>query len=165
MITGWRFEHTYAALPPIFSAPAEPTAAGLQARRLALARIDTHLAEGRSVYVGQFLARDDFIDRLGVAARRRQAGFVEIILRVDESTLRRRLALRVERPERPEHLINAAFVSPDDAPELLDMIGQLVARRGSAHSVDATGSIGETLDLIRVVLGGDEYRPGRSDDL
>ena len=26
MITGWRFEHTYAALPPIFSAPAEPTA-------------------------------------------------------------------------------------------------------------------------------------------
>ena len=26
MITGWRFEHSYAALPPIFSAPAEPTA-------------------------------------------------------------------------------------------------------------------------------------------
>jgi len=26
VITGWRFEHSYAALPPIFSAPAEPTA-------------------------------------------------------------------------------------------------------------------------------------------
>ena len=25
MITGWRLEHTYAALPPVFSAPAEPT--------------------------------------------------------------------------------------------------------------------------------------------
>ena len=26
MITGWRFEHTYASLPPVFWAPAEPTA-------------------------------------------------------------------------------------------------------------------------------------------
>lgn len=43
--------------------------AGLQARRLALALASQHLADDHDVYVGQFLARTDFINQLELLDR------------------------------------------------------------------------------------------------
>ncbi len=62
-----------------------PADAGLAARALAIAMIDTHLGSGCDVVVPQLLARPDFIEQLEAVAAARGAEFVEIALDVTQS--------------------------------------------------------------------------------
>jgi predicted kinase len=72
----------------------EPTAAGLAARRLALAMAREHLAAGHDVVVPQLVARGPFVDDLAGVAGRAGAGFHEVVLDVDEGQMLRRFAAR-----------------------------------------------------------------------
>jgi predicted kinase len=80
---------------------ADPTAAGLHARRLALAMAASHLGAGFDVVVAQYLGRPDFIDELDDLARQRGARFVELALLTDEDGSVRRF--RARDLDRPEH--------------------------------------------------------------
>ena len=131
---------------------ADMTAAGRHARRLALAVIETHLSFGHDVYVGQFLARTEFIEQLQVAAERGGARFVEVILAADDRTVRQRLARRAQHPERAEHAVNASLVSAADVPTLIGAIDDLAKLRPAAHRVDASGSLDDTAERVRRVL-------------
>lgn len=63
-----------------------PAAAGVNARRLALAMARTHLESGYDVIVPQLLARAEFIDELALLADQLGVRFVEIALTVDLAT-------------------------------------------------------------------------------
>lgn len=125
------------------------TTSGYHARRLALALADEQLASGHDIYLGQFLARTEFIEQLQAAAQHRGAEFVEFILTVDETTLRNRLANRSGHPDRAEHLVNGSLVSVDDIPDLIRAISELATRRPAAHQVDARGTVDDTLSGVR----------------
>jgi predicted kinase len=134
---------------------ADMTAAGYHARLLALAVIATQLDSGHDVYLGQFLAKTEFIDQLQSAAQRHGATFVEVILIADVATLQRRLAQRALRPERSEHLVNASIVSADDVPSLVHAIDRVARLRPSAKRVDASGELDDTVERVRRVLAVD----------
>jgi predicted kinase len=133
----------------------DPSASGRRAREIVLETAGERLRAGDDVVIGQFLAREEFIDELSALADYLDAVFVEIVLTVDETTLRRRLERRARRPERPEHEVNAALVGPDDAPDLLDRIERLIGRRRRATLIDASGDVETTLALLRSRLEGD----------
>jgi predicted kinase len=133
---------------------ADMTAAGYQARRLALAVVGTQIDSGHDVYVGQFLAKTEFIDQLQRVAESREATFVELILTADVSTLQRRLVQRALHPERPEHPVNASVVSPEDVPTLVRAIDRLATLRPSAQLVDASGELDATVERMRRILAG-----------
>lgn len=134
---------------------ADMTAAGYQARRLALAVVGAQIDSGRDVYVGQFLAKTEFIDQLQRAAEGRGATFVELILTADVCTLQRRLLERALHPGRPEHLINASIVSTEDVPTLVHAIDRLAKFRPSAKLVDASGELDATVERVRRILAID----------
>ena len=127
----------------------DPTGAGYQARRLALAMADEHLATGHDVIVGQYLARTEFIEQLESLARRRIAQFIEFVLLVDRRALLSRLEHRAVTPDRAEHEVNARLVSARDVPELVASMEQLLAQRPSAIPVDASGTPADTVGLMR----------------
>ena len=131
---------------------ADMTAAGYQARRLALAVVGTQLDSGHNVYVGQFLAKTEFIDQLQSVAECHGATFVELILTADVSTLQRRLVERARHPERPEHLANASVVSAEDVPMLVRAIDRLATLRPSAKLIDASGELEATVQRVRRIL-------------
>lgn len=141
---------------------ADQARAGTKARRLAVALIRKELDDGRSVVVGQFLARPDFIDELATVATEHGAAFVEIVLRVDAATLAERLRQRAARPERPEHRVNRALVSPADAPRLVEVMEALVATRPEAVVVEASGTVEQSVQRVRGAVGVGDPRP---DDL
>lgn len=124
-------------------------AAGLQARRLALALIAQQLTDGHSVVLGQYLARPLFIETLEQAASTAGAGFHEFVLDVSPEVLRGRLISRVERPDRPEQQHNNTLVGPDDAPTLVRSMDALRSQRPGAQVIDANGDLTTTLTAIR----------------
>ncbi|UYG16258.1 AAA family ATPase [Brachybacterium huguangmaarense] len=126
--------------------------AGLHARELALALAAAQLASGRDVLVGQYVARPAFLDQLASVAAAADASWVEILLDVDEATLRARLDARARRPERPEQRVNARLVGPDDAPRLLESLTAVRAQRPGLHVVDARGDLEATAAAVRAVL-------------
>lgn len=131
---------------------ADMTAAGYHARRLALAVVAMQLDSGHDVYVGQFLAKTEFIEQLQSLAEGHGATFVEVILTADVATLQRRLAQRALRPERSEHVINASIVSASDVPALVQAIDRVASLRPSAKLVDASGELADTVECLRRVL-------------
>ena len=130
-----------------------PIASGRHARRLALALIDEQLGSGHDVYVGQYLARTEFIEDLEQACRRRSASFHEIVLDVDADRLRRRLDERTLSPSRPEHAINGRLVTAADVPQLIGSLSALRASRSAAIWIDANGDREDTLARIVATLG------------
>ncbi len=126
--------------------------AGQAARRLAVAMVVEQLSSGSDVIVGQFLARPEFIEQLEALASGHNADFVEVVLSVDQPSLRSRLEQRAVSPQRSEHLVNAALVTPSDAPALVQTMEDLVELRPSAVVIDANGSLTSTLQLIRKSL-------------
>jgi predicted kinase len=130
-------------------------AAGLHARRLALAMADEHVAAGNDVIVGQYLAKTDFIEELERLADRWGADFIEFVLVLDDRTLLSRLERRAAQPSRSEHEVNARLVSTGDVPDLLRSMERLLIQRPSAISVDASGAPAETAALIRPHLSFD----------
>jgi predicted kinase len=131
---------------------ADMTAAGYQARRLALALVDAQLGTGHDVYLGQFLAKTEFVGQLRISADSHAATFVEVILIADAATLRRRLTHRSADPERPDHIINASFVAADDVPVLVGAIDKIAELRPSAMFVDASGNLDATVERVRRVI-------------
>ncbi|MEA5456117.1 AAA family ATPase [Sinomonas sp. JGH33] len=131
----------------------DPNASGLHARRLALAIADEQLASGRDVFVGQYLARTDFIEALQDFAVRRSASFHEFILDLDIEHLALRLAGRADFPSRPEHTINGRLVGPGDSARLVQSLADLRASRPAAIWVDANGTPERTLAAIVAALG------------
>ncbi|NNC12537.1 AAA family ATPase [Planctomonas sp. JC2975] len=70
--------------------------AGLAARDLAIAAVQTHLESGRDVVVPQYLRRPEFIDRLEETANAAGARFVETALVVDAATAEGRFTARAD---------------------------------------------------------------------
>ena len=127
----------------------DPTGAGRQARRIALAAAEAHLATGHDVIMGQYLARTEFVEQLEQLSRRLGSRFFEFVLVVDQPTLRARLEHRAMHPHRPEHEVNARLVSVSDVPDLVSSTERLLAQRPSAWPVDASGAPAETVHLLR----------------
>jgi predicted kinase len=73
---------------------ANPHAAGLLARAIALAAARTHLAAGHDVVIPQFLGRTDFIEEAEQAARDAGADFHEIALTDSKENAIQRYAKR-----------------------------------------------------------------------
>jgi len=134
---------------------ADQRASGLQARRLALALIREHLGDGHDVVVGQYLARPEFIEALEATAQGLGARFVEIVLVLDAATLARRLDRRAATPDRPEHAVNNELVTAADAGTLVESLAGILAQRGNAARVDASGSQAETLEAVLELLARD----------
>jgi predicted kinase len=112
-------------------------AAGLQARRLALALAGRHLADGHDVLIGQYLARPAFLEQLEGLAGRSGARFVEAALVADAGILAERLAARRDAPDRPEQAANDRHVGPADAAEHTAALAALLEGRPHAHRLDA----------------------------
>lgn len=129
------------------------TRSGLQARRLATAMIGQHLADGRDVVLGQYLARTPFLEELEQLAAEHGTRFVETVLILDERTLTQRLQGRGEHPDRPEQARNDRFVRPEQASELVRSIEVVLALRPTARRVDASGNIADTLASLRALRG------------
>jgi predicted kinase len=130
----------------------DPSASGLQARRLAVAVAGEHLRAGFDVVMGQYLARTAFIEELELCAERHGARFCELVIDLDAATLATRLADRGGQPDRREHTINNRLVGPADAEALVRSLEPLRRLRPGAVWVDAAGSLSSTLDLLRAAL-------------
>lgn len=118
---------------------ADPYRSGVQARRLAVAMIRQHLQDGHDVFLGQYLARADFIVELEQLAHSCDARFVETVLRLGPDALAERIAQRHRSPSRVEHAVNNALVGADDAPLLVDSISAVLDQRPNAVVIDAAG--------------------------
>lgn len=127
----------------------DPIAAGLRARRLALAALGEHLDAGFDVVLGQYLARVEFIEDLERAAADHGARFHEFVLELDAPELAARLSERATAPDRPEHAINNGLVGPADAAELRESMGEIHRRRAGAVLLDARRPVAETVATIR----------------
>jgi len=128
---------------------ANPTEAGLQARAIWLDRARSLLARKINVYVGQYLARPEFVAQLDALVREVEGQFVELILCIDADQLATRLSERIERPDRPEHEVNNRLLGPADLPELLRSIETIRTLRPHAIDIDASGDIAETAAAAR----------------
>lgn len=125
---------------------------GLQARRLAVALIRQHLADGYDVILGQYLARTAFLEELEQLAADCGARFVEAALVVDEETLAQRLAGRRAAPDRPEQAANDRFVGPVDAPDLVRSIEVVLAHRPAMRRIDGRRSRDDVLAALVALL-------------
>jgi len=136
-------------------------ASGLQARRLAIALIRQHLADGHDVILGQYLARTPFLEELAQLAADSGARLIEVVLLVDEATLSERLSARRRRPDRPEQRANDRHVAPEDAGELIASIEQVLGRRPDARRLDARRDRADLVEELRALLRA-EAAPGAS---
>lgn len=130
----------------------DPSAAGLQARRLALAMADRHLRDGHDVIVGQYLARPEFVRQLSTLAVEAGAEFLHVLLELPASELARRLSARRELPTRPEHATNGPLTDPSDAQQLIDSLADIRRLFPDIHPVDASGSADGTVHALRALL-------------
>lgn len=126
----------------------DPVAAGLLARRLALAVAREHLRSGHDVIVPQYLARTEFIEQLSETAASESAEFIEIMLVLDPDTLAQRLAARAECPDRPGHQVNNLLVGPEDAARLVSSIDELLTQRPQARLVDSSADMACTVHRV-----------------
>ena len=131
----------------------DPIASGLHARRLALALAHEHLRAGWDVVVGQYLARTEFIEQLERCCAAAGAMFVEVVLELSSAELAARLACRAAAPSRTEHLVNNQLVVSDDAQHFLESLRSLRETRPNAMWVAAQGTVAETLERLRAVVG------------
>jgi predicted kinase len=90
------------------------TESGLQARRLALAVIGVHLADGYDVVVPQLVARPEFLAQLHRAATDNGAHFVEVVLRASLDTVESRFAARTAASAEPQHVEAAQLLGDVD---------------------------------------------------
>jgi predicted kinase len=121
-------------------------AAGVHARRLAVALIREHLAAGYDVAVAQYLARTDFIEDLEKVSRASGAQFLEVILFIDVSTLARRLRRRQARPDR-----SARAPSADEQPLRVGV--RPYTLRGGRVSLPHRWSSARRVGQVQQVLG------------
>ena len=133
--------------------PVDPQAAGLEARRLILERARGELDAGRSVVIGQFLARPEFPAQLARLAEQVSARFVHVVLGVPADVLESRLRERRRTPTRAEQAINDAGVDPAEAAQLIASVEALAGGLDDVVRVDASTQVTSTLELLERDLG------------
>jgi predicted kinase len=134
---------------------ADPQAAGLAARRLALAMIGTHLVEGLDVVVPQFLFRMPFILELEQVAVESGARFVEIALVSSPEEAAARFAARAESSDSNHQdavrLQQAAGAQPIE--ELYAALVEMLRGRPATQFVEsAPGDIAGTFAIVRRIV-------------
>jgi predicted kinase len=134
-----------------------PADAGLAARKLALAMIATHLAQGLDVVVPQFLAREKFIDELQAAASQAGAEFVEFAFLISRVDMLRAFEQRSHSPENQQHRDAHVLVQLGGGTDTLeDMHARfmsLMASRHNVHRIDVVrGDVDGTLRRVESVL-------------
>lgn len=133
----------------------DPMEAGLTARRLGLALIDTQLRAGLDVIVPQFLARPDFADALAAAARAACAEYAELALTSSPEEAEARFAARSASDD-PNHrdarLLQSA---PGAAPiaELYAAMMRMIDARPHVRCVESVpGDIDGTFERLTAAL-------------
>jgi predicted kinase len=111
MVGGWR---------------AEPGAAGLLAREIALAAARTHLAAGHDVVVPQLVARPGFPERLEAVARECGASYHEVVLLPGRESARRRFTARGS-----SEIETAAPLTGTELDRAYDAVAAFAASRGA----------------------------------
>lgn len=134
-----------------------PTPAGLLARRMAVAMAREALSDDHDVVVPQFLARPEFIARLGALAADVAARFVEVALvqGVDQAVarLRQREAEPMDDTQRDAHRLLARSGGIESVADLHAALNALVAQRPATAIVepipgDFEGTYRGLLDLL-----------------
>jgi predicted kinase len=135
----------------------QPNDAGLAARSLAIAMVDTHLRSGRHVIVPQLVGRVEFIEQLEAAAHRVGAQFVEIALMATRQEVSEWLKERSRHPSDQTHVDAARLIErsglPDPANDLYDAFLSAIAGRPRTIRADVIrGDIDATYELVAYVL-------------
>jgi predicted kinase len=133
----------------------DPTAAGLAARRLALAMIREHLGAGHDVIVPQFLKAPEFADALVDAARSAGAGYVEIVLLSDPADAAARFEARAGSADRNHR--DAAELQRRSTAEPIEKLYSdmtaMIGRRPFAHRVRTVeGRPEQAVAAVRAIL-------------
>lgn len=136
----------------------DPMAAGLAARRVALAMASAHLSAGHDVLVPQFLARDEFIEQLADAARAAHARFVEVALVLRRPQAIEAFARRSASPTTQQHRDAAADVELAGGVPALEAMHDaylaLLDRRPHIHRIDRVdGDVTGTIDRVEAIIG------------
>ena len=131
---------------------ADPQAAGIAARRLALAMIRTHLASGLDVFVPQFLFRLPFILELELVASETEARFIEIALVSSPEEAAARFEARAESAD-PNHQDAALLQAAPGAQSIEElyaaMIEMLQKRPATRYVRPIPGDIEGILPALR----------------
>lgn len=108
-------------------------AAGLLARRLALAAAREHLHGGRDVVVPQYVARAEFIAQLDSVAAETGAGFVEILLTDSKPNALARFHARAGDPQLADQHAEAiaGLQKPEDLERMYDRLAGILAVRAA----------------------------------
>ena len=96
---------------------------GLQARRLAIAVIAVHLADGHDVVVPQFVARPEFLVSLRETAAEAGASFVEAVLLASLDEVERRFATRTAAGAEAQHVEAAQLLGEGGRRAALERMG------------------------------------------
>lgn len=119
----------------------DPTAAGLHARRLAIAMAREQLSQGHDVVIPQYLGRIEFVLQLERLADEVGARFHECVLLLDKAAALRRFAERSAAGELPAHLeaqrLLDRFGGADELAAMHDRLVALVAARPATLPVPA----------------------------
>jgi predicted kinase len=135
---------------------ADPQAAGVTARRLALAMIHTHLEAGLDVVVPQFLFRPVFIVALEHAAREVGGRFVEIALVSSPEEATARFAARSASMD-PNHQDAVRLQQAAGSRSIEELYEEMIAmlqqeRPGTRFVRSILGDIPGTLHLVRIAI-------------
>jgi predicted kinase len=134
---------------------ADPGAAGIRARQLALASARVQLEQGGDVLVPQFLRRPELIERFRDLADETGARFVLVALVSTPEEAAERFSARRTSAD-PNHS-DAVYLqdAPGAAPieELYaDMLAMLTAFPETVYVESVPGQVGATLDAVRKAL-------------
>jgi hypothetical protein len=135
---------------------ADPQAAGITARRLALAMIHTHLEAGLDVVVPQFLARSAFIEELERTTADTGGSFIEIALVSSPEEASARFAARSSSDD-PNHQDAVRLQQAPGARPIEDLYGEMIAMlqrdRPETRFVESVpGDIEGTLGRVRSAI-------------
>ena len=136
----------------------QPFDAGLAARRIAIAMIESHLDAGHHVIVPQFLGRTDFIEQLDAAATRSGNAFVEVALMTSRDEAVRWFRERSSEPANQQHVDATQLVakssSDDPIGEMYDAFRRVVEARPRTVVVPVVrGDIDATYRALTTAIG------------
>ena len=132
--------------------PSDPRGAGLTAREQVLEQARAELEAGRSVVIGQYLARPQFPAALEELADQVSARFTQVVLDLPAADLERRLRSRRRAPTRPEQAANDAGVDPAEAEQLIASVDALTRDMEGVLRVEASEGLAATLSRLERAL-------------
>ncbi len=135
-------------------------AAGLAARRIALAAADAHLRAGHDVLIPQFLGQVEFIEQAEQVAAQAGAAFREVALMDSKANSLRRFADRSRVAAGPAHLDArdhiASLGGPAELARMYDrLLAVIAARPGTLIVHTARGAVDQAyLDFLACLVTG-----------